>query len=146
MNKNSFDIEREREKERKKVPKLNKHLERILSKDFFSIALVMMMMMTTTVMMKHCTKSRLFCACLKAQLYRFTTNEMNFYTWHQCLIPPPLFDVQIQILKRPSLYTGDDVLNKFQRSITMLLWNKALWLDGRSHMTSFNQSECFISE
>ena len=27
----------------------------------------------------------------------------------------------------------------------MLFWNKALWLDGPSHVSSFNQSECFIS-
>ena len=27
----------------------------------------------------------------------------------------------------------------------MLCWNKSLWLDGVSHMTRFDQSECFIS-
>ena len=27
----------------------------------------------------------------------------------------------------------------------MLYWNRALWLDVTSHMTSFNQSKCFIS-
>ena len=28
--------------------------------------------------------------------------------------------------------------------IAMLLWNKALWLSIKSHMTSFNQSDCII--
>ena len=41
---------------------------------------------------------------------------------------------------------GDNVINKFHHCVTMLCWNKALWLDVASHATNFSQSECFISE
>ena len=37
-------------------------------------------------------------------------------------------------------------VGKFQWSITTLLWNKALCLAIASHVTIFNQSECFSSE
>ena len=36
--------------------------------------------------------------------------------------------------------TGADVLAKFYSSIAMPSWNKALWLDVQSHVTSLNQS------
>ena len=33
-----------------------------------------------------------------------------------------------------------------QSRVTALLWNKALWLDIESHVISFSQSDCVISE
>ena len=41
---------------------------------------------------------------------------------------------------------GADLVNKFYHSITILRWNKALWLDAASRVISFNQLECFISK
>ena len=35
-------------------------------------------------------------------------------------------------------------IEKCERSITTLLWINAIWLDVASHVTSFNQSECYI--
>ena len=43
-------------------------------------------------------------------------------------------------------FTGAEAINKFLNFTTTQGWNKALWLDDPSHATSFNQSECFISE
>ena len=40
---------------------------------------------------------------------------------------------------------GTNVMNKFLYKMNMLFWNKALWLDVGSYMTSFNQLDCFIS-
>ena len=41
---------------------------------------------------------------------------------------------------------GAGVTNKFQHSITMLLWNKAVWLDVWSRVTIFNQFGCGVFE
>ena len=36
------------------------------------------------------------------------------------------------------------ITNWYKNRVTFLLWNKAFWLDGTSHVMSFNQSECVI--
>ena len=42
-------------------------------------------------------------------------------------------------------YHGVDVINKFQSSITTLLWKNAIWLyDASYNVTNFVQSECFF--
>ena len=41
--------------------------------------------------------------------------------------------------------SGANVIIKFYSWVTTLCWNKALWLDVLSHVTSFTQSECFNS-
>lgn len=38
------------------------------------------------------------------------------------------------------------VISKFYSQLTVLLWNKVLWSDASSHMTSFEKSECIILE
>ena len=44
------------------------------------------------------------------------------------------------------MLAGNDVINQFSiPSVAgMQCWNKALWLDVESHMSSFNQLDCFI--
>lgn len=37
------------------------------------------------------------------------------------------------------------VMNKFESRVAMLQWNKGLWLDDQSQLTSLNQSDSFIS-
>ena len=44
------------------------------------------------------------------------------------------------------LVQGPNLITKFLSSIIALRQNKPLWLDGASHVMSFNQSECIISE
>lgn len=40
---------------------------------------------------------------------------------------------------------GPNVINKLKHSLTTQCWSEALWLDGPTHVTTFNQSFSFIS-
>ena len=39
-----------------------------------------------------------------------------------------------------------DEISYFYNRVTVLVWSTAFWLDAASHVTSFNQSECIISD
>ena len=41
--------------------------------------------------------------------------------------------------------SGADLIRELQSRVTTSLWKNVLWLEAANHVTSFNQSVCFIS-
>ena len=67
------------------------------------------------------------------------TNKLHIH--HLDQIP---YVVRIRTLSRrlaqiDALISGADVINKLEQRVTMLRWNKALWLAVPSHVTILNQ-------
>ena len=67
---------------------------------------------------------------------------------HYCCVYTPT-SVPHSLVRRKSwqwmLRATPNVINKFVHSVTTLCWNKTIWLDLASDVTSFNQSEWFIT-